>query len=74
MPYIKPAQVPFARMGRLIKGYGITITGLADVLRVSRPTARKLMANPELLTLRDLDYLNRYAHIPLDEIRQAAVK
>jgi len=32
------------------------------------------MDNPELFTLRDLDRLNRFGHIPLDEIRAAAVR
>lgn len=74
MPYTKKPDVPFGGVSRLIRGYGVTITALAEILRVSRPTARKLMDNPECFSLRDLDALNRYAHIPLDEIRQAARK
>jgi len=74
MPYIKPTDVPFARISRLIRGYGLTISGLADILHISRPTAKKLLDNPGYFTLRDLDLINRFAHIPLEEIRQAAKK
>ena len=74
MPYVKTPSRPFAAISRLIRGYGILQKDLASMLNISRPTAKKLMENPELFTLKDLDRLNRYGHIPLDEIRAAAVR
>lgn len=74
MPYVKTPEAPFAAISRLIRGYGLTQKDMAHMLGVSRPTVKKLMDNPELFTLRDLDRLNRFGHIPLEEIRAAAVR
>lgn len=71
MPHIKPlTQQPFARMTRLLKGYGLTGPKLAEILGVSRPTARSRLDEPGKLTLADLDLISRRAHIPLDELRE----
>ena len=64
MPYVKTPEAPFAAISRLIRGYGLTQKDMAHMLGVSRPTVKKLMDNPELFTLRDLDRLNRLGIFP----------
>lgn len=70
-PLKKP---PFSRMGRLLKGYGLTAAKLAEILEVSTPTARQRLAEPERLTLGDLDRINRAGHIPMEELREAITR
>lgn len=60
-------------MTRLLRGYGLSGSKLADILGVSRPTGLKKLVSPEYLTLGDLFTINRKAHIPMDELR-AAIK
>lgn len=74
MPYIKPTDPPFARVGRLLKGYGLSSGKLATVLGCSAPTALKKLKQPETLTLADLALINSRGHIPIDEIRDAIIK
>lgn len=70
MPYIKPLTLqPFARMTRLLRGYGFTGPTLAQILGCTAPTARDRILHPERLTLEDLDKIARLGHIPLDELR-----
>ena len=71
MPYIKKKEPPFAKMGRLITGYGLNAPRLAELLDVSRQTAKRRLENPETLTLQDLDRINRLGHVPIEEIRDA---
>lgn len=71
MPYTKPLlSQPWDRMHRLLTGYGLTGPKLAEILGVSRPTARSRLDEPGKLTLADLDLISRRAHIPLDELRE----
>lgn len=71
MPYTKPLLTqPWGRMHRLLTGYGLTGPKLAEILGVSRPTARNRLDEPGKLTLEDLDKIARYGHIPLDELRE----
>lgn len=72
MPYIKQKAPPWAAMQRLLRGYGMTPTALAGVLGVSRPTATSRLENPGTLTLEELHRISTRAHIPFDEIREAA--
>lgn len=58
-------------MQRLLKGYGLTPTSLASVLRVSVPTASSRLARPGTLTMEELYTISSRAHIPMDEIREA---
>ena len=74
MPYIKPHKAPFGAMTRLLKGYGYDGAALAKVLGCSAPTARKRISSPESLTLLELDRLNRYGHIPIEELREAITR
>ena len=74
MPYVKRAEKPYAKMSRLLLGYGLNAARLAPILDVSEPTARKRLDRPELLTLNDLDRINRYGHVPIDEIKMAIVR
>ena len=70
MPYVKPlSPQPWARMSRLLKGYGMTGPRLAAILGVSRPTAKARIDAPGKLTLEELDKISRRGHIPLDELR-----
>lgn len=71
MPYVKKPDPPFARMTRLLKGYGLNGPGMARVLGVSHPTGKRRLENPQELTIGDLDRLNRFGHIPLEELREA---
>lgn len=74
MPRLKEKEVPFVKMQRLIKGYGYNGESLASILGVCKTTARKKLDNPERFTLADIARINRYGHIPMDEIREAVVK
>lgn len=72
MPYIKSlTTLRYARMKRLLQGYELTAPKLAKVLNVSYPTARQRLMDPSRLTLGELDRINRFGHIPMDEIREA---
>lgn len=74
MPYIKQ-NVPYVKMQRLLKGYGLNAPALAKILDCSEPTARKLLnERTSKLTLGDLDRINRFAHIPIEEIRDAIAR
>lgn len=73
MPYVKPlAPQPWAKMHRLLTGYGLTGPKLAEILGVSRPTARSRLDEPGRLTLEDLDRISRHGHIPWNELLDAA--
>lgn len=71
MPYIKKNAPPFVKITRLLRGYGFNSITLASVLGVSQPTAKKRLDRPETLTLGELDRISRFAHIPMEELRQA---
>ena len=67
MPHLKDTTPP---MTHLLQKYGYTSGAkLARVLTISVPTAIKRLHDPELLTVEDLHRLNRFGHIPIDEIR-----
>lgn len=73
MPYTKPlTPQPWARMHRLLVGYGMTGPKLAEILGISRPTARGRLDEPGRLTLEDLDRISRRGHIPWNELLDAA--
>ena len=70
MPYIKPKEPNFARLGRLFRGYGLSGREIGRILSISGATACKKLDNPELFTLGELRKLNTAAHIPAEEIRE----
>lgn len=74
MPYIKPMARPFNEMHKLLKAYGLTSAKFAVILGCSLPTAKKKLDNPEKLTLEDLDKINRFGHVPIEELREAVKK
>lgn len=74
MPYIKRREVPFAKVKRLLLGYELDATALADVLGVSYNTARARLDRPETMTLADLDRVCKAGHVPMEEIRAAIIK
>ena len=71
MPRLKQSDPAFVKMKRLLLGYELNAARLASVLGVSEPTAKKRLDNPETLSLRDLDRINRFGHIPIEEIKSA---
>ena len=71
MPYIRPKQPAFAKVGRLMKGYGLTGRKVAEIIGCAGATGVKKLEDPELFTLGDLMRINKAAHIPADEIREA---
>lgn len=74
MPYIPPRQVPFAKLGRLLRGYGLNSPQLAEALGVAKQTALTRLKYPGLLTLEELAMISEKAHIPMQEIRDSIVK
>ena len=74
MPYIKKTE-PYAKMQRLLRGYGLNAPALANVLGCGETKARKLLnGNTANLTLGDLDRINRFAHIPIEEIQKSIMR
>ena len=64
------SEVPFVKVQRLIKGYGISAAELGRILDVSEPTARNRMKKPEDLTLGELWKICQRGHIEMAEIRE----
>ena len=73
MPFVK-REVPFAKMQRLLRGYGFNGPKLAEILGCSLGTARDRLNNPGHLTLLELEKINRLGHVPMEEIKNALVK
>lgn len=73
MPRLRTTDKPYAKMRRLLLGYGLNAPTLADALNVSAPTARKRLENPELLTLKDIDRINRFG-VPMEELKGAMIR
>ncbi len=71
MPYIKKQEIPFAKMRRLLLGYGYNGPKLAAVLGCDPKTAKRYLDEPRRLTIEDLDKINKRGHVPLEEIREA---
>lgn len=71
MPKRETEKEQFAKVQRLLLGYGLTPTALSRVLGVSFNTAKKRLSDPKTLTLGELAVIARRAHIPVDEIRGA---
>lgn len=68
MPYKKPKYIKFIELGRLLRGYGLNCVKLANVLDCCPATAIKKLSNPETLTLRDIDRIVRFGHVPKEEV------
>ena len=73
MPRLKERPTPFAKVSRLIKGYGFNGSNLEPILGYSAKTNRKKIEAPRELTLGDLEKICKNGHIPIDEIREAIV-
>lgn len=71
MPRLKKREIPFQAMTMLLKSYGMTGPKFAPVLMQSHVTAKKKIEDPSLLTLGDLDRVNRVLGIPWEELREA---
>ena len=71
MPYLKHVRDPIRA---LLKSYDITDgTKLSRVLGVTPKTGRARFNYPQTLTIADLMKINKFGHIPIEEIR-AAIK
>lgn len=70
MPLIKK-DLSFPALVRLIRGYAINGSRLAEILGCSVPTAIKKMEEPKRFTLEDIYSLSITGGIPLNEIKQA---
>lgn len=69
MPYIKKREPPLTR---LLNTYGFHHgEPLAKVLGCSIPTALKRIKDPKLLTIGELELINKRGHVPIEEIREA---
>lgn len=71
MPYIKQRNVPYAKVRRLLLGYGLDATALSAVLGCSYNTAAARLKNPQELTLQEIGAINRRGHVPMEELREA---
>lgn len=74
MPRLKTREVPFHKMQLLLRSHGMNGVQLGKVIERSHVTAKKKIENPALLTLGDLDKINKRIPIPWDEIREAIVR
>ena len=74
MPRLKEREIPFGRMQRLLKSYGLNGVKLGRVLGVSPNTAKIRIDCPAKLTLGDLDAINRKVGISYEEIRAAMTR
>lgn len=74
MPRLKEQKIPFLKMKRLLLSYGMNGVKLGKVIEKSHVTAKKKIENPALLTLGDLDKINKRIPIPWEEIREAIVR
>lgn len=70
MPRVKTPEIPFAKVKRLLLGYGLNGPKLAKVLKCSEPTARTRLDDPSKLTLGELAKISRHG-VPIDEIRES---
>ena len=71
MPYI-PKKIP--ALQQLLRGKGFSGENLAPIIQCSPNTARKKIRDPALLTVGDLELINRRGHVPIEEIREAIGK
>ena len=69
--YKKPKQKRFEAVARLLKGYGFGAKRLSEILECSPATASRKLADPERLTLFDIDRIVRFGHVPCDEVKGA---
>jgi len=74
MPYVKRIEIPYAAVGRLLKGYGINAEKLAGILECSVPTARARLNDPQRFSLAELGKVSRKGHVPIEEIRDAITR
>ena len=71
MPYIKPKEVPFIAVTRLLKGYDASAVTIARKTGWSYCKAADRMERPERLTLGEITELARKFHIPKEEMMEA---
>lgn len=74
MPYVKTPERPYAAVGRLLKGYGMTAEKLSGILECSVPTARARLNDPQRFSLAELALVSRKGHVPIEEIRDAITR
>lgn len=74
MPRLRQQSPEFAKLGRLLKGYGATGASIARAIGSAPGTGKKKLDEPKYLTVGDLARLSAVFGIPFDEIREALVK
>ena len=55
----------------LLKGYDLNGKNLSEILKCSHPTAKRKIENPQLLTLGDLERIEKKTDISIEELREA---
>ena len=70
---LKAPQQPFIKLRRLLLSYELNAPRLAAVLGCSVPTARHRINDPGSLTMAELSKINRFGHVPIEEIRDAVL-
>lgn len=58
----------FSGITRLLKGYSVTVTDLAEIIGCSRSTACRRINEPETLTLEEVDLIIKSGRVPEDEL------
>ena len=74
MPRLRQQETDFAKLGRLLKGYGATGASIARAIGCAPGTGKKKLDEPKYFTVGDLAVLSAAYGIPFDEIRVSLVK
>ena len=74
MPRLRQQETDFAKLGRLISGYGASGASIARALGCAPGTGKKKLDEPKYLTVGDLAVISAAFGIPFDEIRNAMIK
>lgn len=74
MPKLRQHSADYAKLGRLLKGYGATGASIARAIGCAPGTGKKKLDEPKYFTVGDLGILSAVYGIPFDEIRESIVK
>lgn len=71
MPYTRPLPRPFQAVGRLLRGYGVTASGLSGKTGWSYKKCKARLEKPEEIGLEEFRTIARKYHITNDDIIKA---
>lgn len=71
MPKVKKTDPPFAPLGRLLRGYGVSAVALSVRTGWSYGKASARVNNPGSITLGELEIIRRKFEIPKAQIMEA---